>query len=518
MLNSRLRRRDRAGRSPARRPRGAADVVHTWFVAVTLIASVVALAVGLYAAWVGLDNIVSTLTMLIGVSGVGLTAVQTVPAIVRHVRQAWRPVGYLLVAALVVATSYATWVVAHKPVIKIAVSMPFLDVDPRDARAVLRGVGLAVAAEQFVADGVPIEIVPFDDHDLAGGVTYMSPDGSHLAGKADGLRTVLDDAQIAGVIGPFHSDTALEEIPVVSAAGIPMISPSNTLTCLTHRGEVCESTPIPRDSTYFRMAVTDEVRAEDLATRLAAHLSKRLAVAQVVVAEDATTFGQGLAASFEREWRERRPSDRLTRLGVADARERIIAGTVRPDLVLYCGTGLSGGMLYEAVQSRRRASPSLFVGPATIMNGGLTQWATAAGELYAVAPSPYDDTRGQGNVFKGHYRFRFTDGDPSPYAAAAYDATRALIMAIEKAMHGHVRPPVAERGPFMRWRADDLRRRTVEALRTFNRGPGFPDYENPVLGAFWFDDRGDVVFRSARTAIYQYGDGTKGVPEWQFVR
>ena len=57
-------------------------------------------------------------------------------------------------------------------------------------------------------------------------------------------EAVVADAQVVGVIGTLCSGAAVEASPVISEAGLSMISPSNTSPVLTSDGGGCPEMPV----------------------------------------------------------------------------------------------------------------------------------------------------------------------------------------------------------------------------------------------------------------------------------
>src|SRR6266705_1963167 len=66
----------------------------------------------------------------------------------------------------------------------------------------------------------------------------FSPD----AGTAN-VRRMLADAAFLGMVGPYNSDVALDEIPVAAPQHFTMVSPSNTNPCLTKNLVICPVHP-----------------------------------------------------------------------------------------------------------------------------------------------------------------------------------------------------------------------------------------------------------------------------------
>ncbi|HVH32409.1 MAG TPA: branched-chain amino acid ABC transporter substrate-binding protein [bacterium] len=111
------------------------------------------------------------------------------------------------------------------------------------------------------------------------------------------VRRMIDDAQILGMVGPFETANAFEEIPVASAAALAMLSPSNTHWCLTRDNGLCNPQPagLRRSgiNNYFRIAATDPDQGRALAryVRQQLNLSRVAAFTLQGAFEDLTLDG-----------------------------------------------------------------------------------------------------------------------------------------------------------------------------------------------------------------------------------
>ena len=77
-----------------------------------------------------------------------------------------------------------------------------------------------------------------------------SPEGGRAAGRA-----VAAEAQVVGVIGTLCSAAAVETSPILSAAGLSMISPSNTSPVLT--SDLAGNAGSDRHEGYYRVIDND---------------------------------------------------------------------------------------------------------------------------------------------------------------------------------------------------------------------------------------------------------------------
>jgi branched-chain amino acid transport system substrate-binding protein len=106
---------------------------------------------------------------------------------------------------------------------------------------------------------------------------------------------VANPSEVA-VMGPYNSGCAKIEVPVLNAAGMLMVSHSNTNPGLTKTWEANEPAkyyPSGRRS-YARVVTTDDYQG----TAAATFASEKIGSTRVYVLNDNQTYGQGLAKAF----------------------------------------------------------------------------------------------------------------------------------------------------------------------------------------------------------------------------
>src|SRR5713226_1580531 len=174
--------------------------------------------------------------------------------------------GIPLLLAILVACGSGTTTGTSTPaagstIIKIATDLPVSGKDESGGKPAENGAHLAVdqANANHTISGYTLQFVPKDD---------VGPSGAHDAavGKAN-VTALIGDALVAGIVGPFNSGVAQAEMPIANQAPIALVSPSNTLPCLTQNAALSAacvgsadivSTLRPTGNvTYFRIATTD---------------------------------------------------------------------------------------------------------------------------------------------------------------------------------------------------------------------------------------------------------------------
>lgn len=138
------------------------------------------------------------------------------------------------------------------PVIEIASEFPL--VGPYSFPQIDGAIDVAIRQHPTV-DGYRLVHVTLDDS-LAG---FWNEDR-----MIQNIRRAVGESAIAAVIGPWTSQQAQFLIPQTAPAGLAVISPSNTLDCLTDPAAPCLAYPRPPNApvNYFRVAARDSRSAQ----------------------------------------------------------------------------------------------------------------------------------------------------------------------------------------------------------------------------------------------------------------
>src|SRR5437667_5151516 len=189
---------------------------------------------------------------------------------------------------------------AGSTVIKIATELPVSGKDESSGKPAEDGAHLAVnqANANHTIPGITLQFVPKDD---------VGPSGTHdpTQGAAN-VTSLVSDALVAGIVGPFNSSVAKAEMPISNQAPIAQISPANTNPCLTKDTDAsgCSGKnnllPTLRPTNkvnYFRIATTDDHQGP-----AGADYAAKLGLKSVYVINDAETYGIGIANAFIGVW------------------------------------------------------------------------------------------------------------------------------------------------------------------------------------------------------------------------
>jgi branched-chain amino acid transport system substrate-binding protein len=323
--------------------------------------------------------------------------------------------------------------------------------------------------------------VPVVYEDVDGGTEER---GSWDAGREqENARYAAAKADVLAYIGTLDTDAAPHSIPITNAAGpLLMISPCNTYPGLTKPfgpGEPDKHYPTGRRN-YLRTALCD-----DLQGLFAAQWAAELGARSVFVLHDTEPCGRGVALPFADACRRldvelaEAPVGIVPKQDEYEALAQTIAGS-GADLVFYGGLIQNGaGPLWREI---RTAAPAVtMMGPDTLFEHAFIReaGAHAEGTLITFGSVPPALLEGRGRVFYERYLERY-GLEPECYAASAYDATGAILEAIERVGR-------ADRGAITR---------AAFATRDFDG----------ALGSWSFAENGDIDLRRGTRLTVRRGD------------
>jgi branched-chain amino acid transport system substrate-binding protein len=282
----------------------------------------------------------------------------------------------------------------------------------------------------------------------------------------------LVDSKVQGVIGHLNSGTSIPASKIYSDAGIPQISPSATNPKFTRQGY----------KTTFRV-VADDVH---LGGTLGKYAVKEMKGKNIVVIDDRTAYGQGVADEFEkgvkaaggktvgREFTNDKATDFTAILTSLKAKN--------PDVVFFGGMdAVAGPMLRQMKQLGINAK---FMGGDGICSGELPKLAAgtmADGQVVcAEAGGVEGDAKKSMDDFRVAFKKKFNT-DVQIYAPYVYDATNVMVAAMVKA--GSSDP--------------------AKYLPVLAKTDGYKG----VTGTIGFDEKGDV--KNGALTLFTYKGGAR---------
>jgi branched-chain amino acid transport system substrate-binding protein len=316
-------------------------------------------------------------------------------------------------------------------------------------------------------------------------------DATAQAGKWDsgkcsqnGNAYAANDAVI-GVIGTFNSGCAQIIVPLLNQAsdgGIAMISPANTLVCLTTSSNNCESTEPDKyypsgTRNYARVVAHDGYQGAAMA-----EISQQQGVKSVYILNDKESYGLGVATNY----RDAAQSLGITIAGFDAWDPNATSYTALFNKVKQTGADavFLGGLIDEngaqvikdkvAVLGPNNGAVKLFAPDGFTTQATIDEAGGAAQDmLMSVAGQPIDAFKGTAKAFADGLRSGPLAGKAiDPYAIYGGEAAQVLLDAIAA--------------------SDGSRSDVISKMFA-------TDLDNSLLGGFSFNKEGDPVAKQGAT-------------------
>ena len=286
----------------------------------------------------------------------------------------------------------------------------------------------------------------------------------------------LMDSKVNGVIGHLNSGTSIPASKVYADSGVPQISPSATNPKFTRNGY----------KTAFRV-VADDVH---LGATLGKYAVQTLHAQNIVVIDDRTAYGQGVADEFDkgvkaaggkvvkREFTNDKATDLMGILTAAKA--------AKPDVIFYGGMDAVGGPLARqmkqlGIQAKLMGGDGLCTSEMPkLAAGALADGQLICAEAGGIDPNDKAAVKGMDD-FKARFKKRFGT-EVQLYSPYTYDATMVMAQAMVKANS-----------------ADPAKYLPVLAKTSGYKG---------VTGAISFDDKGDILNGALTLSTFKAGQKT----------
>jgi branched-chain amino acid transport system substrate-binding protein len=390
-----------------------------------------------------------------------------------------RAIGALAISAMIVAAGCSNTGTAEKT-LKLGVTLPLSGGAGADGQPTLKGAQLAVDEinAKGGVGGYKISLFPLD-HAVNG--KYNEQQG------AQDMQTFVADAAVIGVVGPYNSAVAKVQIPIGNDAGLLQCSPANTNETLTKPefGGLDFRKNHPDRIAYIRVAATDDIQGPAMAV----YAYNTLGLKNLLIVDDVTTFGKGVADTFQAKFEELggTVTDRVgAGADTTDFNAIITAAKAKnPDGVYYGGVVTSGGGLLLK-QMRQQDLTVPFLGPDGIVNGngdaegsliniaGKDAAANSYGTVAAIGDFPAKAEFDKN--FAEHFKADKEFNTPGAYSGPAYACATVILKSLEAFLKGNAS-------------ADQAAIR--EGTRAYAADPSHT-FET-VLGTTSFDKNGDTT-------------------------
>lgn len=249
----------------------------------------------------------------------------------------------------------------------------------------------------------------------------LAEDDEANPAKATTVAQKLVDAGVVAVVGHFNSGCSIPASKVYATAGIPQVSPGTTNPRYTQQGY----------ATTFRVVANDDQQGPAGAS----YALNTLKVKKVAVIDDSTSYGQGLAAAFERTVK----AAGVDVVAVEHTTDKDTDFTAiltnikskNPDLIFFGGIDTQGGPMLKQIKSLGIAAP--LMGGDGLQTPNLVNLAGSAAEgaIASIPGLPKDKMPG-GAAFLDKFKKRF-NAEVELFAPMGYDAVMALAAAMKQA-------------------------------------------------------------------------------------
>jgi branched-chain amino acid transport system substrate-binding protein len=330
-------------------------------------------------------------------------------------------------------TAIATPALAAGKTVKIGLNLPFTGAAADTASMISHGAALAIDDINAAggAGGYQLVLMTLDD----GTVTAGQYDPAQAAINA---RKMITDPEVMAAVGPMNSGSAKAMCPILSAAGLAIITPSATNPDMTN--PAMAQIYRPGKLTFFRTVTTDAYQSPNMVN----YFVDVLKLTSVVILDDGGAYGVGLADKFEAQARKRGMTvlarDRLDpkQPDYSAALYRLKA--LNPQ-ALYAGSDQQAGVKivkqsYDVMPGVVKAGGDGFFSSEILKAGG----AAATEGWYATLASPHVMEEQQTQDFVTKFVAKYSS-QPADYTITAYDAVMVIADAITR---------VAAAGPITR--------------------------------------------------------------------
>ena len=255
-----------------------------------------------------------------------------------------------------------------------------------------------------------------------------SPEGGRTSAEQ-----VIADPQVLGIIGTLCSGSAVEASPLLSAAGLVMVSPSNTSPALT--SDLAGNASPNYHPGYFRTANNDLYQGQAAADFAYSELGLR----RMVSIDDGDPYTMGLTIAFGNAFRalggEVAVAARIEK-GDTDMTEVLAEfAAAEPDGIFFPLFESAGTPFAEQARAFDGLEGAMLITDAALLLSEFLGTPQSEGIYFAgpelVRGANVNVATGKnGDAILATLESTYGESHPAPYWAHAYDATTLLLSAI----------------------------------------------------------------------------------------
>ena len=248
-------------------------------------------------------------------------------------------------------------------------------------------------------------------------VIQASDDAADPKQAVNVANALAGDAGVAAVVGHFNSGCSIPASPVYAENDMAMVTVSSN----------------PQLTAQGLQNVNRIVAKDDAQGGFAGDLASSLGYAKVALVDDATPYGQGLAAEFKKAFEAKGgqivSEDRIQPKEVDFSALVTKMKQADPDAVYYAGAHTEGALITKQMKSAGLDVPvmggDMLYTPEYIKIAGADN---AEGDIATALGLPLEQ-QPKGTEFKSKYEAKYGKA-PEAYDSYAYDAARIIINAV----------------------------------------------------------------------------------------
>ena len=245
--------------------------------------------------------------------------------------------------------------------------------------------------------------------------------------------TAIGDPRVVGIVGTSCSIAATGAMPVVSDAGLVMVSPSNTAPSLT--SDLQGNPGDDYHPGYYRASSNDLYQAQ-AAGRFA---YQELGLRSLAAIDDGGPYTSGVTGAFTRAFRELGGSTTIDTISRGDTDLVPLLTRIaenQPDGLFFPLFPGDGARIMEQVGQVAGLEDTVLIGGAALLVSEILALPEAE-DIYFLSPETNFGDNANEATGKSHdelvaaYVDQFNEQPTSAYLPHAYDATTILLRAIE---------------------------------------------------------------------------------------
>ena len=247
-------------------------------------------------------------------------------------------------------------------------------------------------------------------------------------------QTIVADEQVVGVIGTSCSGAAIAAIPLISGAGMVLVSPSNTSPALT--SDLAGTAGIDYQPGYYRIAHNDLFQGQAVAE----FVFNDLGLTTAAAIHDGDSYTQGLAQAFADAYTELGGTVTLVvGVGKEDTDMTPVLSEIgqdSPEAIYFPIFQPAGDFIVQQFAGVAGLADTQLVGADGLLISDFLAIAESEGMYFSGPNLAFGEnanavTGVSANDFLAAYEAEFGEAPTAAFWAHAYDATAMLLASIE---------------------------------------------------------------------------------------